>query len=71
VPQKRGENVSDANREVRIQELRNLVKQGEYQIDPQQIAARLLAEHLVDTSTAKENTLSVAASAPNPMIAPK
>jgi hypothetical protein len=63
--------VSDADRELRIQELRNLVKQGEYQIDPQQTAARLLAEHLADGSIPKENTLSIAASAPNPMIAPK
>ena len=63
--------MSDTEREARIQELRNLVKQGEYQIDPQQTAARLLDEHLTDRPAAEENSLSAAASAPNPTTPPK
>jgi hypothetical protein len=59
------ENLSDANREARIEELRKLVKQGEYQIDPQLTAARLVDEHVSERSTTEENTRSVAATAPS------
>ena len=65
------ENVSDANRETRIEELRKLVKQGEYQIDPQLTAARLVDEHISERSTTDENTRSVAATAPSSPTPPK
>jgi len=65
------ENVSDANREARMQELRRLVQQGEYQIDPQQTAARLVDEHVSEPSATEENTLSVAMSAPSSTVPPK
>ena len=65
------ENMSDADREVRIQELRKLVKQGEYQIDPQRTAARVVDEHVSEPSMAEENTLSVAASVPGSTAQPK
>jgi hypothetical protein len=65
------QNMSDADREARIQELRKLVKQGEYQIDPQLTAMRLVNEHVTEPSTAEENTLSAAASAPSSATPPK
>jgi hypothetical protein len=65
------QNMSDADREARIHELRKLVKQGEYQIDPQRTAARLVDEHVAEPSTTEENTLSVAASAPSSAVLPK
>jgi hypothetical protein len=64
------ENPSDTNREARIQELRKLVKQGEYQIDPQKTAARLLDEHVSERSVPEEKILSVAASAPTSTVQP-
>ncbi len=57
--------MSDTDREARIQELRKLVKQGEYQIDPQRTAARLVDEHISEPSPAEENKLSIAASVPS------
>jgi hypothetical protein len=63
--------MSDAIREARIRELRNLIKQGEYRIDAQQTAARLLDEHLAGRATSEENALSAAASAPSPATPPK
>jgi hypothetical protein len=65
------ENVSDARREARIEELRKLVMQGEYQIDPQLTAARLVDEHVAERSTTEENTRSVAATAPSSTTPPK
>jgi len=65
------ENLSDADREVRIQELRQLVKQGEYQIDPQKTAARLLDEHVSERAAPDEKILTVAASAPSSTVPPK
>jgi hypothetical protein len=59
------ENVSDAKRQARIEELRKLVKQGGYQIDPQLTAARLVDEHVSERSTTEENTRSVAATVPS------
>jgi hypothetical protein len=63
--------MSDANREARILELRHLVEQGEYQINSEQIAARLLDEHLTVRPTTGQNALGAAASAPSPTIPPK
>lgn len=60
------QNMSDADREARIQELRRLVKQGEYQIDPQLMAARLVEEHRLERAANEENALSLAASAAPP-----
>ena len=34
--------MSDADRKARILELRNLVQAGEYQIDPQEVAASII-----------------------------
>ena len=65
------ENLSAANREARIQELRTLVEQGEYQIDAQKTAARLLDEHVSERSVPEEKILSVAASAPSSTVGPK
>lgn len=59
------ENMSDADREARIQELRKLIEQGEYQIDSQLTAARLVDEHVSEPAKPEENTLSVAASVPS------
>ena len=65
------ETLSDAHREARIQELRQLVKQGEYQIDPQLTAARLVDEHVSERSPTDENARSVAATAPGSTTPPK
>jgi hypothetical protein len=65
------ENVSDAKREARIEELRKLVQQGEYQIDPQLTAARLVDEHVSERSATEENTRSVGATAPSSTTPPK
>jgi anti-sigma-28 factor FlgM len=65
------ENVSDAKREAFIQELRNLIKQGEYQIDAKLTAARLVDEHVSAEPLIEEKTLRAAASAPSSTIPPK
>jgi hypothetical protein len=48
--------MADTDREARILELRRQIESGEYQIDNQRLAARLIDEHLSDRDVSEDES---------------